>query len=171
MVPAVLWWIFYTACCMFFSGCRESAVLLEQWVHHEPDWGEQQRGAAHHVPLPVPHLQGALEPDHCRLGLQRPEDFHGDEQQAFWWAYLQLQGWASEVSACRQLTLVIEYRFPRTTLATVYRFPHTTLVTEYRLLHTALVTEYRFLHTTLVTEYRFPHMTLVTEYRFIHQAV
>ena len=66
----------------FFLGCGARAVLLEQRVHHEPDRGEQPDDHAHHVPRAVPHLQGALEPDHRGARLQRAQDFHGDELEA-----------------------------------------------------------------------------------------
>jgi len=41
--------------------------------------GEQSSDNAHHVPRALPHLQGALEPDHSRARLQRTQNVHGDE--------------------------------------------------------------------------------------------
>jgi hypothetical protein len=63
-------------------GCRAGSVFLEQRVHHVPDRGEQPSHHAHHVSGAVPHFQGALEPDDRRLGLQRPQDIHGNERKA-----------------------------------------------------------------------------------------
>ena len=82
------------------TGGRAGALLLEQRVHHVSDRGEQQRCAAHHVPIALPHLEGALEPDDRRARLQRPQDVHGAQQQALRRAHRQLQERAAKVSDC-----------------------------------------------------------------------
>lgn len=49
-------------CVSSLAGSRAGVVLLEQRVHSQPHRGEHRQGPAHHVPQPVHHLQGALEP-------------------------------------------------------------------------------------------------------------
>lgn len=73
-------------------GGRARPLLLEQRVHHVADGGEQPRHHAHHVPRPLPHLQGALEPDHRGSGVQRAQDVHGDELETVRRFDGQLQG-------------------------------------------------------------------------------
>ena len=83
---------------VFFAGGWACVVLLEQRVHHVPDRGEQPGDHAHHVPGPVSHLQGALEPDHRSLSLQRPQNIHGNELQAIRRPHRILQSREVEVS-------------------------------------------------------------------------
>ena len=45
---------------------------------------------AHYVSFPVPLEQGPLESDYSSAGIQRPENFHGDEQSAVRRAYVVL---------------------------------------------------------------------------------
>lgn len=63
-----------------FVGGRAGALLLEQWVHYELDRRELAMHPANHVPLPLPHLEGALEPDDCGASLQCTQDVYGAQQ-------------------------------------------------------------------------------------------
>lgn len=46
---------------MFSLGGRESSVLLEQRVHHEPDQRQRSKDSANYVPRFVPQLKNPLE--------------------------------------------------------------------------------------------------------------
>ena len=84
--------------CFFIPGCWACFVFLEQRVHHVSDWGKQSSYHAHHVPCPISHLQGALEPDHCGPRIQRTQNLHGNELKAVWWPHCFIQGWKAKVS-------------------------------------------------------------------------
>lgn len=50
---------------MFSLGGRESSVLLEQRVHHEPDQRQRSKDSANYVPRFVPQLKNPLEQVSC----------------------------------------------------------------------------------------------------------
>lgn len=44
-----------------FTGSRESLVLLEQWIHSQPNGGEYYCYHVHYVPKPLQDIQRTLE--------------------------------------------------------------------------------------------------------------
>lgn len=80
-----------------FPSSRKGTLFLEQRVHHVAYGGEQSRHHANHVPRPVPHIQGALEPNDRRSCLQRTKNLHGNELEALRRTDGQLQGREAEV--------------------------------------------------------------------------
>lgn len=54
----------------FFNvGGRAGSVLLEQRVHYVTDGGEQSHYNANNVSGIISHLKGALESNHCLIGV------------------------------------------------------------------------------------------------------
>ena len=95
------------------AGGGAGAVPVEQRVRHVADRGEQRGHHAHHVPGAVPHQQGALEPDHRRPRLQRPQDVHGDELEALRRAHRHLQGRTPKVSPAHRAFLAPDWSTAR----------------------------------------------------------
>ena len=91
-------------------GGWEGVVLLEQRVHHESDWRKLNGDLNDHVSRSLPDLKGTLEPDDRGSGLQRPEDIHGNQQQAVWRTDVQLQGRTTKVIFCHFLHLLTLWR-------------------------------------------------------------